>query len=98
MTFSGLTRDRIFGEDHVAKQISRLRPACDPPLKAGFVFLGSRLLANQRDHSALDRARSQSELPPETAPLCRSAEPLGSLCGAYHPLVATSPYRIGQSA
>src|SRR5215212_5805138 len=23
--------------------VPRLRPACDPPLKAGFVFLGSRL-------------------------------------------------------
>src|SRR5215213_1369139 len=39
--------------------LSRLRPACDPPLKAGFVFLGSRLLANQREHSAPTRARSQ---------------------------------------
>src|SRR5215210_1445414 len=33
--------------------IPRLRPACDPPLRAGFVFLGSRLLANQLQHSAL---------------------------------------------
>src|SRR3954470_7375997 len=38
---------------------SRLRPACDPPLKAGFVFLGSRLLANQRDHSAPGSTQSQ---------------------------------------
>src|SRR3954447_13280073 len=38
---------------------SGLRPACDPPLQAGFVFLGSRLLANQLAHPAPAWARSQ---------------------------------------
>ena len=43
LTFS-LTQDRVFGESQIAKSdIPRLRPACDPPLQAGFVFLGSRL-------------------------------------------------------
>src|SRR3954447_15146944 len=38
-TFS-LTRGRVFGESQIARSLPRLRPACDPPLKAGFVFLG----------------------------------------------------------
>src|SRR4051812_29588500 len=60
MPFSSLTRGRVFGEDQVGKlDLSRLRPACDPPLKAGFVCLGSRLLANHLEHSAPTRARSQ---------------------------------------
>src|SRR3954454_9918812 len=57
-TFS-LTGDRIFGRIISPKRPSRLRPACDPPLQAGFVFLGSRLLANQLCHSAPGSARSQ---------------------------------------
>src|SRR5215212_590242 len=58
-TFS-LTKDRVFGEYLSAKRdLSRLWPACDPPLKAGFVCLGSRLLANHLEHSAPTRARSQ---------------------------------------
>src|ERR1043165_891556 len=60
MAFSSLTRDRVFGEDQIAKDdFPRLQPACDPPLKAGFVFLGARLLANHLEHSAPTRARSQ---------------------------------------
>src|SRR3954467_2547914 len=52
ITFS-LTRGRIFGNINLPRlRYSRLRPACDPPLKAGFVFLGSRLLANHLEHSA----------------------------------------------
>src|SRR5215210_6733105 len=57
---SGLTRGRIFGNINLPRlRYSRLRPACDPPLKAGFVFLGSRLLANHLEHSAPTRVRSQ---------------------------------------
>jgi hypothetical protein len=52
-TFS-LTRDRVFEEYRSCHRddFPGFRPACDPPLKAGFVFLGSRLLANQLQHSA----------------------------------------------
>src|SRR3954464_7908765 len=59
MRISSLTRNRIFGRIRSPNRSTRLRPACDPPLKAGFVFLGSRLLANQREHSAPGWARSQ---------------------------------------
>src|SRR4051812_33512707 len=69
MTISGLTRGQVFGEDQSAKMIiPRLCRTCGPPLRRAVSFLGSRLLANQLQHSAPDRARSQSEQAPESRP------------------------------
>src|SRR5829696_6812707 len=72
----------------------RLRPACDPPLKAGFVFLGSRLLANQREHSAPTRARCQFMRCAETATTC-AAWPVFQLVRPTDPAPPSNPQRAG---